>query len=290
MKIAQSKIPLVRKFIDLIVELRDLVKGCSPPLLLRILFDKSGYLDFLKDQNKEEKIKNLDELYNAVEEYSKENPSSSISEFIEEVSLNQGISEDDFQNNRVSLITLHNAKGLEFRVVFIAGLEEGIFPHYLSGDNQTDLQEERRLCYVGMTRAMEKLYLSAAKVRKLYGRSVERGLSNFIQELPQELIRVEEEKGDAYITSTGKLGSRSDRNRFYKEGFHSRNRKEVDTDSVFNAANKEKLNIEVNNRIMHKQFGKGTVLEVENEIAVIRFDDGKKMKFMLKYTPLIKEE
>ncbi len=283
--IAPSRIPLVKSFLDFYVELKDLVHNTYPPQLLRILFDKSGYIEWLKDENKEEKVRNVYELYNAVEEYSKENQSSSISEFIEEVSLNQGGYDNKYQNNRVFLITLHNAKGLEFPVVFIAGMEEGIFPHYLSGESPADIQEERRLLYVGMTRAMEKLYLTAAKVRKLYGKSVERGLSNFVFELPEELVVFNEEKG------TNNNGLIEDNTcGINARGFFQRRLGPQYLNADGEKKVKREPEIKVNNRVIHKHFGRGKVVEVENGVAVICFDDGKKMKFLLQYTPLEKEQ
>jgi len=276
--IPPSRRSSVKDFLVLIQELQLMVQESPPPDLIKLLFDASGYIDWLRSQGEEERMRNLEELYNAVEEFSREHPESSISEFVEEVSLSQGGFDEKSGIGRVFLITLHNAKGLEFPVVFIAGMEEGIFPHYLSGDNASDIQEERRLCYVGMTRAMEKLYLSAAKVRKLYGRSIERGLSKFLMELPSDLVHYHEEKSP-YIReySTGGrsiTGSPSHRS-------FSRAKAKL--------KERELLDLQVNDRVFHEQFGKGEVLEIEKGIASIRFEDGKKMKFLLKYTPLRKD-
>jgi DNA helicase-2/ATP-dependent DNA helicase PcrA len=278
-KIPRARIRLVKAFTGFCSELHEMALTTYPPQLLRLLFDKSGYLEWLKDENKEEKIKNLEELYNAVEEFSKENPSSPISDFIEEVSLNQVGGEEEYPAGRVYLITLHNAKGLEFPVVFIAGMEDGIFPHYLSGENSADLQEERRLCYVGMTRAMEKLYLSAAKVRKLYGKSVQRGLSKFALELPAELVDFDEERGTALDEVGGGIIFRKYQDRPFQFG-KSEKKKIIE---------REIPDLEINDTVIHEQFGRGKVLEIERGIASIRFEDGKRMKFLLKYTPLKKE-
>ncbi|UCB47414.1 MAG: UvrD-helicase domain-containing protein [Spirochaetota bacterium] len=277
-EISSSRSKKLSNFTALIMELSEEMNKTYPPDILRKIYDETGYVEWLKEQNKEEKLANLDELYNAVEEFSRRNPSSPISEFLEEVSLNQAAGDEEFQNNRVCLITLHNAKGLEFPVVFIAGMEEGIFPHFLSGGHKDDIEEERRLCYVGMTRAMEKLYLTAAKLRRLYGRNIERSISTFIHELPEDLLLYKEEKhlenkSVSYYSSEA-------RNQIKRGGDKSYRR----TDSFVES------DIEKGTRIIHKQFGKGKVLELEKGIAVIKFDDGKIMKFMLQYTPIRREE
>ncbi len=282
--VPSSRIRIVNKFIDFIHELSEMIDNTYPPELLRKLYDTSGYIEWLNRRGREEKIRNLDELYNAVEEFSKRNPSAPISEFIEEVSLNQGAPEEDFQSDRVSLITLHNAKGLEFPVVFIAGMEDGTFPHFLSGQRSSDIEEERRLCYVGMTRAMEKLYLTAAKARKLYGRSIQRGVSTFVHEIPAELLIYNEENG----LENGSISYYDIVNRKASTYFR-RERKEA---VPFKNRNAERCNgnIKAKSRIIHRDYGRGKVLEVDGGVAVIKFDDGKVMKFMLNYTPIMKDK
>jgi len=277
--IPRSRISRVTDFIELCAELNRMVPVSDPPQLLKLLFDTSGYLEWLHREGEEERIKNLEELYNAVEEFSKEHPGSPISDFVEEVTLSQGGIEGDGQGDRVYLITLHNAKGLEFPVVFIAGMEDGVFPHYLSGDNVSDLQEERRLCYVGMTRAMERLYFSAAKVRKLYGRSIERGLSQFLMELPSELIDYSDE-GDYFTPSliSGRRTSGLQGASLWGKSPRSRPRE------------REVPDLEVDDRVIHEQYGRGKVVELEKGVASIHFEDGKRMKFLLKYTPLRKDQ
>jgi DNA helicase-2/ATP-dependent DNA helicase PcrA len=223
---------------------------------------------------KEEKVKNLEELYNAVYEFHRRSPESSIVDFVEEVSLNQGARDDEFKDNRVHLITLHNAKGLEFPVVFMAGMEEGIFPHYLSGEVLRDQQEERRLCYVGMTRAMERLYLTAAKNRLLWGRTVEREVSNFIKEIPNDLL-IEKEFG---MLAANRAPQRSGGSRVVLPSESGRKARKI--------MERGKRNIMVNSRVVHESFGRGTVRSLQDDVAEIEFDDGFVMQFMLKYTPI----
>jgi len=294
----QARLSLVREFCTSIRKTAQGLQTGFPPDIIKEIYESTGYVDWLRSENREDKVKNLDELYNAVEEFARRNPGSPIVEFVEEVSLNQGVQDEEFENNRVFLITLHNAKGLEFPVVFMAGMEEGIFPHFLSGERPADLEEERRLCYVGMTRAMEKLFLTAARMRKLYGKTVQRDISRFIAEIPPELL--------AYMEAP-----EVQQTEIYETGYRYTTRVEKQSAPVFKGGvereknNREPVNgkkrhmssvskndadmLEVHSRVVHEQYGSGVILSIKNGAAEIRFDDGKKMLFMLKYTPIKKE-
>jgi DNA helicase-2/ATP-dependent DNA helicase PcrA len=272
--IAPSRKKLVLAFTELIADIGERITTQDPPSLLQHVYTISGYLEWLRREQKEDKVKNLEELYNAVYEFHRRSPESSIVDFIEEVSLNQGAREDEFQDNRVHLITLHNAKGLEFPVVFMAGMEEGVFPHYLSGEVLQDQQEERRLCYVGMTRAMERLYLTAAKNRLLWGRTVERDVSNFIREIPKDLF-IEKEFG---MSAANRAPQQSGGSRLVLPSGSSRKKRKI--------VERDNSNIMVNSRVVHESFGRGTVRSLQDDVAEIEFDDGLVMQFMLKYTPI----
>jgi DNA helicase-2/ATP-dependent DNA helicase PcrA len=267
----------VEEFLELLRGAMDMLDSTPPPEVLRYLYDATGYVHWLRSEGKEEKIGNLNELFNAVEEFSRSRPGAPVTEFIEEASLNQGAREEDFQDGRVHLITLHNAKGLEFPVVFMAGLEEGVFPHHLSGDRPGDLHEERRLCYVGMTRAKERLYLTAARTRKLYGRSVEREVSPFLAEIPRHLLEVR-----TPLDSRGPLP---------RSSFTKRQGEITVGKGIRERMSEEQIAaVGAGTRVVHRQFGCGTVAAVNRGVAEIDFDDGNRMKFMLKYTPLALEE
>jgi DNA helicase-2/ATP-dependent DNA helicase PcrA len=294
-EIAPSRVRRVLDFLKFFEELKARIDNTYPPQLLKFVFSHTGYPDWLVEEKKEQKLKNLDELYNAVEEFSKNNPSAPISEFIEEVSLNQsGQDEEDFRNNSVFLITLHNAKGLEFPVVFMAGMEEGLFPHFLSGERLSDLEEERRLCYVGMTRAMEKLFLTAAETRRLYGRNIQRDISKFMHEIPADIIVMKSEKSFDFESSLTGSGAAAGGNFKYRDSteksypgngrtaFHG-------SGSRFAKKRTKVPDIQVNCRIVHDKFGGGKVLNVEKETALIRFDNGTTMRLLLQYAPITKE-
>jgi DNA helicase-2/ATP-dependent DNA helicase PcrA len=268
--VAPSRKKGVLDFVSLVTELRNMLTQQEPLSFLRSVYEKTGYLDWLRGEEREEKVKNLEELYNAAYEFHQSNPGSPINDFLEEATLNQGATDDEFRDNRVHLITLHNAKGLEFPVVFMAGMEEGIFPHYLSGEALRELQEERRLCYVGMTRAMDRLYLTAARRRMLFGRTVERDISPFLREIPEELLIT-------LTYGTSGRGTVHSAGLFFRGVSGRAERKVIERDYS---------GVGVGTRVRHRDFGRGVVTSHEEEVAVIEFDDGKIMRFLLKYTPL----
>ena len=153
----------------------------------------TGYLKNLEGQNSIEaqnRVENIQELINAVNEYEHNAPDPSLSDYLENVALIADIDTMETDNtDLVTLMTLHSAKGLEFPFVFIVGMEEGYLPHQRSISTESELEEERRLCYVGITRAMEQLYLSHASARRTYRDREYRTPSRFISEIPEDLIK-----------------------------------------------------------------------------------------------------
>ncbi len=188
-------------FDALVRELRGLVGSVSPGDLVEIVADRTGYLAELVAEHSHEadgRIENIAELVGAAAEF------DDVTEFLETVSLVADSDELDGDGSRVNLMTLHTAKGLEFPAVFLVGLEEGIFPHFRALAEPTELEEERRLCYVGITRARRRLYLSHAWVRSLWGITSHNIPSRFLAEVPAELVR------DVGVVGgrAGRLGSR----------------------------------------------------------------------------------
>ncbi len=153
--------------------------------------EDSGYIDELKQQGTEEadtRIENIQELYSAVVQFQEENEETNLQEFLASASLASDLDNLQEGQEKVSLMTLHSAKGLEFPIVFLVGLEQGIFPHNRSLNDPIALEEERRLCYVGVTRAKEQLFLTYAKERYVWGNKEMKVASQFLQELPPELL------------------------------------------------------------------------------------------------------
>ena len=157
------------------------------------ILDETGYVKELEDEKTEEamgRIENIEELRNKIVAYEEEHEHPDLSEFLEEVSLVADIDSLDETNDKVVLMTLHSAKGLEFPYVFMTGMEDGLFPSYMSivSDDSMEIEEERRLCYVGITRAMKHLTLTCAKSRMVHGNTQYNKISRFVREIPAKLL------------------------------------------------------------------------------------------------------
>jgi DNA helicase-2/ATP-dependent DNA helicase PcrA len=199
----------VREFIDLMESLREAAETDGPGDLVLLVLARTGYLEWLSHEPTEEAIsrrENVEELVNVVAQFEQDaaDQDKTLAAFLDRVSLISDVDDYDDKSNRVALMTLHCAKGLEFPVVFLAGMEDGLFPHHRRGEGEEDLEEERRLCYVGMTRAKEQLYLTNAERRRVFGAERFNYPSRFIEEIPPELVtRVMGEKVMAFHRGGG---------------------------------------------------------------------------------------
>ena len=257
-------------FVDLIEDLRGKSKKLPAKELTRALIETTGYLSELASEDTveaESRIENVKELVSAVGEFEEQSEDKSIEAFLEQVSLITDIDTWDEENDRVTLMTLHLAKGLEFPVVFVTGLEEGLFPHADALYNQAEMEEERRLCYVGMTRAKERLYLTSANQRRLYGQwrwnepsrfVVEAGLLEEKASLSEGEISPDEAKGKNIRTS------------------------------LFSQAQADAW--QVGARVRHEEFGLGRILERsgsgDDTKIIVLFENGQWRKFLVKYAPI----
>ena len=183
----------VGEFIDLLESLREAARTDSPRDLILLVLGRTGYLDWLGHESTAEAVsrrENVEELVNVVAQYEHDpaNEDKTLAGFLDRVSLVSDVDDYDDKSNRVNLMTLHCAKGLEFPIVFLVGMEDGLFPHHRRGEGAEDLEEERRLCYVGMTRAKEKLYLTNAERRRVFGSERFNFPSRFIEEIPPDLL------------------------------------------------------------------------------------------------------
>ena len=179
---ARAQIPKYREFAQMIDDLRSTIKGRRPDEIIESVIYKTGYKKFLSDGSPESetRLENIEELKVAASNY------KDLDSFLESVALVADIDAYNESDNILTLMTIHSAKGMEFPVVFITGLEEGLFPHANSVADQFELEEERRLFYVGMTRAMQRLYIAYSKIRLMYGRMEPQIPSRFVSELPDE--------------------------------------------------------------------------------------------------------
>ncbi|GAI75516.1 unnamed protein product, partial [marine sediment metagenome] len=190
-KLSVDRKERIKKFTSLIDELNDKRNEMKGSELLVELIKKINYYKELKKEGEflaQSKIENIKELILAIQEFEENNEDKSLTAFLEYVALITDIDLYKGEEDVVTVMTLHSAKGLEFPVVFITGFEEGIFPHSRSLNSGEELEEERRLCYVGMTRAKERIYLTYAWRRNLNGNTLFNSVSRFISEIPKHLI------------------------------------------------------------------------------------------------------
>lgn len=251
----------VNKFAQIINSLQQQKENISAGEILNLAMQESGYIEDLKKQGTDEaedRLENILELFNAVSQFEAENEEKSLQSFLENASLASDLDDLKESDKKVSLMTLHSAKGLEFPVVFMVGLEQGLFPHRRALEDPISLEEERRLCYVGITRAQEQLFLSYAQQRRFWGTWETCIPSLFLQELPEDLItsNVKKTAAKSKVASKGTKGT----------------------------AKKEENNLvdwQVGDRVLHNAFGEGIVTHVlpsgrKNNLA-IKFPVGHKI-------------
>lgn len=195
----------ITDFVNLITKFKEAVKNYNLREFVTLVIEKSGYLAELQLQNTPESeadIENLQEFVNVAEEFVPEDDNNILGEFLTQISLVSDIDNMDNIANNVTLMTLHAAKGLEFPVVFLAGMDEGVFPHQRTFNVPSEMEEERRLMYVGVTRAEEKLYLTSAKRRQMWGEFKYYNPSRFIEEIPRQLMNMSSFEGSISDGST----------------------------------------------------------------------------------------
>jgi DNA helicase-2/ATP-dependent DNA helicase PcrA len=248
------------------------------------MLDRSGYLKDLRDERSEEaeaRVENLAGLVSAAREYESRTPEASLSGFLDRLSLlSEADEEQGARDARIWLMTLHSAKGLEFPVVILAGLEEGLFPHSRSSEAEEELEEERRLCYVGMTRARAQLILTGAARRRIFGEYQASSPSRFIDEVPATLVdRVTWSASPARPSHVPHYQSRAN------PYGHARWGRAREDQPAYRAEDEDQTlgsSLRPGMRVRHPQFGSGTVVSVEvlddDTKLVVRFESlGSKM-------------
>jgi DNA helicase-2/ATP-dependent DNA helicase PcrA len=240
----------IQKFISMMHELQGLVGRISVPDLLQELFNRTGYLEALKEDGgpeAESRIENLKELLTATLEFQERNlENGTLASFLDQVALVSDVDGYSESAGAVAMMTLHTAKGLEFPVVFLTGLEEGLFPFSKALTDEHEMEEERRLCYVGMTRARERLYLTTTQCRRIYGTTRWNNPSRFLEEIPAELVALKGNK-------------KSDPAR----GIHIKKRSEDQHDYDQDSQSGSGFNI--GSLVRHPQWGLGTVKKREGD-------------------------
>ena len=255
-------VTVLRRFRDLMATLREAAAREPVSDLLGKVLDRSDYLQDLRDQHTEEaegRIENLMELVSAARDYEVREAEPSLTGFVDRLSLLSEADEVEGSDNAcVSLMTLHAAKGLEFPVVFIVGLEEDLFPHIRARDDDDALEEERRLCYVGMTRAQTRLVLTSAARRRVFGVYQDSEPSRFLDEIPGELLDVVEPVFSMPVRSPATYG-RAHRGR----RFPTEEQIQPDYGYAYEDEDQSVISIAPGARVRHPKFGVGTVLSVE---------------------------
>jgi DNA helicase-2/ATP-dependent DNA helicase PcrA len=254
-------------FRDLIVQLTEMARHESVSIAIGKMLDQSGYLQDLRDERNEDaegRIENLAELVSAAREFESREPEPTLGGFVDRLSLLSDVDEEEgARDARVWMMTLHSAKGLEFPVVVLAGLEEGLFPHSRSSEDEEELEEERRLCYVGMTRARSRLVLTGAARRRIFGEYQSSEPSRFIDEVPAELV---ERVAASYSSSSyqGNFPHYEFRTNPYGRGRRGdRVRETAATYAYEDEDQSTGMALKLGMKVRHPQFGIGTVLSVE---------------------------
>lgn len=289
----------VKRFNTLMEDLRTVVEsGAGPATVLEAILERTGYLAELQastDPQDETRIENLQELAAVALEFEQgrgEGESVALSDFLEQVALvadsDQIPDEDEDGSGVITLMTLHTAKGLEFPVVFLTGMEDGVFPHMRALGQTKELEEERRLAYVGITRARERLYLTRSTLRSAWGQPSYNPPSRFLEEIPAAHLEWKRTGATAPVSAGPVSGvaaslssSRSRSSASGASGFATRR-----------TAEKPVVSLAVGDRVTHDQFGLGTVVGVKgtgaNAEATIDFGETKPKRLLLRYAPVEK--
>ncbi len=273
-------------FVGMMDELIALKEVVKPSEFVKAVLERSGYLtDLAADDTIESKMRaeNLKELVNSVLDYEMGAETPTLEAYLDQVSLVADIDKMDDKKNCITLMTMHNAKGLEYPIVFITGMEEGLFPHNNSIEADEEVQEERRLCYVGMTRAMDILYMTGAACRYVYGVAQWRAPSRFLSEIPKDMIQVTGKAANIVATQGGLYEVAKAK----AKEFDELKDPEWDDDPVV-------VPFHLGDTVRHKKFGKGMVLGLmgsgEDLKVTVSFPNHGKKQLLAKLANLEKIE
>ena len=285
----------IKNFSLMIRIFRTRMEECSIQEIAQQLLEDIGYVEDIKaadEEDAEDRIANIDEFITKIQLYEDENPEGTLSEFLEEVALVSDLDSVEEDVSRVLLMTVHSAKGLEFPVVFLSGMEDGVFPSYMSinSGQDEDIEEERRLAYVAITRAKDLLMISAARARMVRGETQYNAVSRFVKEIPPEYLKGEVPVQKVRLDEVHSQGSEA--RAFFKENpYQTRKAQFQDTFvpkkvvlSKGSEMASEKPDYQPGDRVVHIKFGEGTVVAMEkmprDYQVTVRFDSvGQKIMY-----------
>ncbi len=278
-----KKVTALKAAAEMFGELIDMVEDTPLDELLDAVLTKSGYLNYLKNQeNGDSKIENVDELRTSIIRYMEESDEPTLSGFLEETALFTDADEDDGGNDKVALMTIHSAKGLEFDNVFLIGMEDGIFPGSRSLDNEEDMEEERRLAYVAITRAKKQLYVTSAGRRMIFGQTQHNVTSRFIREMGKE----------HYIKKDNYSKNKDVHDNSVTETQSLSLQQQIAMAKRQTAVKTSNTTYEAGERVVHKIFGEGTVISAtpaaNDYMLEIAFDKVGTKKIMANFAKITK--
>jgi len=280
----------LQKFADLIVQAKLKAERIPVTDLTRWLLDTIGMEKWLRDDTDEgeDRWSNIEELLSVMRKYDQLDPQTSLLSFLEEASLVSEVDKlNDTKDDALTLMTLHLCKGLEFEAVTIAGCEEGIFPHSSSSFDPEQLEEERRIMYVGMTRAKTHLRLLLTRSRMLWGETRSNAGSRFLDDLPESVTeRRSDDILSAFAWSSRTMAENEPRRTRLEPFRQNEVHVEFNQDLSFAAEDENQETLEIGARVSHSVFGEGTVIALRGDIATVRFDSGKEKTLALSIAPL----
>lgn len=280
------------EFYALIQGLTDFCKDHSPSEIVHEVIDRSGYMLTLLGDENEERRKNVDELISSAAFFEEKHgeESASLSEFLEEIALVTDVDNYDKSANSVVMMTIHAAKGLEFPIVFLVGMEENLFPSPQSCGTEADLEEERRLAYVAMTRAKEQLFVTCCYRRMLYGKTNSNDLSRFIREIPEEHITIHLYQPNAYRPSLEDRYGFKPSTVYKVSSFDKKVTPQSYGAPIKKNSESQTFSFNAGDRVSHGIFGLGTIISAKKYAAdtlyEIEFDKAGRKKLMATYAKL----
>lgn len=264
---------------DIIKELKDLSYTETASYIVQTLIDKIKYIDYIKENysDAEARIENIDELKNSILELENVVGELRLNEYLENVSLISATDDLEEKSDYLKLMTIHNSKGLEFPIVFLVGFENEIFPGSRAMFEEKEMEEERRLCYVALTRAEKKLYLSHATIRFVYGQDRLSTPSVFLKEIPEKLLDIDVKKERLYFADdySDKIKAYENNRKFEKK------KTEINTKNTIKIPDNTKevldtLGFKVGDKVKHKKFGLGVIKNIDAKKIYVQYVDGTK--------------